>query len=131
MEISYIEALKAMEIFLDEYYSREKKDDIGLLLSDISLDTFIEEKTADPAAWEDWEEAIESVKKDSKNKTLTEIESFAAMIAFVKAFGQRINSQEIKELLLEILHEDVNNASSLSKARLFWKQCLERVKISE
>ena len=120
-----------MEIFLDEYYSREKKDDICLLLSDISLDTFIEEKTADPAAWEDWEEAIESVKKDSKNKTLTEIESFAAMIAFVKAFGQRINSQEIKELLLEILHEDVNNASSLSKARLFWKQCLERVKISE
>lgn len=51
-----LEAYKAMVKFLEKYYNRTKSDDIASLLGDMIL---IEaEKTADPAAWEDWLESI-------------------------------------------------------------------------
>ena len=127
MKISHIEALKAMEIFLDKYYLRDKSNDLGLLLSDISLDTFTGEATADPAAWEDWEDAV-SIATNSIEKTfLTEFEAYKAMVNFLRAFGLRINSQDIENLLKEVLIDNTDYKPH-QEPWLFWQQCLKDVK---
>jgi hypothetical protein len=127
MKITYIEALMAMDLFLDKYYQRTKNDDLGLLLSDISISTFLGGGTADPAAWEDWEEAINLIKSDKKRFFLTTQEAFEVMIVFLRSFGERISSHEIKSLLSEIL---VKNDGFVPKQPIinFWLECLKKIK---
>lgn len=123
MKITPILALKAMEKFLDKFYFRDHSDDLGLILSDISLDTFLGEKTADPAAWEDWEDAIKIAKGGKVNSLfLTEKEAFKAMTIFLENFGTRIKSKEIKNLIDEIIDHKDNQSSIIWN---FWLKCLE------
>ncbi len=50
------EAYAAMYAYLVELYERTHSDDLGGFLGGMSL--LSDGKTADPAAWPDWEEAI-------------------------------------------------------------------------
>ena len=127
MKISHIEALKAMEMFLDKYYLRDKSDDLGLLLSDICLDTFIGGATADPAAWEDWEDAIVTATTSIDKTFLTEFEAFKSMVNFLRAFSLRINSQDIKNLLKEVLIDNTDYKPH-QEPWLFWQKCLNDMK---
>jgi hypothetical protein len=61
MKLTEEEAFKAMVIFLERYYNETHSDDIGSLLSDLIL--LDDKKTADPAAWNDWINAINKTKK--------------------------------------------------------------------
>ena len=55
-----LEAYKAMQNFLEKIYYQTKSGDIGALLGDMIL--LDDEKPMDAALWNDWLEAIESVK---------------------------------------------------------------------
>ncbi len=54
------EAFLAMYAFLKEYYERTHANDVGALLGDLSL--LPGGDTADPAAWQDWLQAIQKSK---------------------------------------------------------------------
>lgn len=58
-KITPLEAYKAMIIFLDEYHYRFGQDSVASVLGSIHL--IDENRTADPAAWEDWLEAVNKV----------------------------------------------------------------------
>jgi hypothetical protein len=67
MNLNEEEAFKAMVIFLERYYNETHSDDIGSLLSDLIL-LNDNGKTADPAAWNDWLNAINKIKSHQKLK---------------------------------------------------------------
>jgi hypothetical protein len=54
------EAFLAMFAFLEGYYETTKSDDVGGLLGGLSL--LGDGSTADPAYWQEWQEAIQKVK---------------------------------------------------------------------
>lgn len=54
-----------MYAFLEQVYRRTGSDDLGALLGGMSL--LKDGGTADPAAWEDWEEAVRKVSDGEVN----------------------------------------------------------------
>ncbi len=62
------EAFLAMYSFLEHEYEMTKSDDIGGLLGSMSL--LQDGGTADPAAMQDWEDAIKKVKTGNINASL-------------------------------------------------------------
>jgi hypothetical protein len=54
------EAYDAMYDFLEKFYDRTKSEDVGLLLSDLSL-LRSDEKSLDPATIIDWQESVAKV----------------------------------------------------------------------
>lgn len=125
MKISASNALKATELFLEKYYFKNKSDDLGLLLSDISTNTFIGSETADSAAWEDWQDAIIMATGSTAAEFLNEQQAFNAMINFIRTFGLRIKSQEI-EILLNKITTGLANNKSATDLRQSWMQCLNK-----
>jgi len=55
------QAFDAMVHFLERQYALDKSDEIGTLLSSLSLQIWADDTTADPAAWEDWMESVQKV----------------------------------------------------------------------
>jgi hypothetical protein len=53
------QAFETMVRFLEGIYERTQSDDIGALLSDLLISEANE--TADPAAWEDWMNSVQTV----------------------------------------------------------------------
>ena len=45
-----------MQLFLERFYENTHSDDVGALLGDMSV--LGDGGTADPAAWEDWMDAV-------------------------------------------------------------------------
>ena len=62
------QAYAAMFHFLEEYWKRNKSDDIGSLLSSMSM--LQNGSTADPAMADDWRQAVEYALKDGKPGSL-------------------------------------------------------------
>lgn len=62
--ITKIQAFNAMRKFLEMYYERTLSDDVGSLLGDLNMIT--EGETADPAAWDDWNQALRDILKEAK-----------------------------------------------------------------
>ena len=62
-KLSTRQAFDAMCHFLEEYYKQTKSDDVGSLLGDLQIDA--SNRTADPAAWNDW---LKSVKAATESK---------------------------------------------------------------
>ena len=58
----------AMYSFLEDYYQLTKSDDIGSLLSSMSL--LADGRTADPAVEDEWREAVEKVLSGTIDATL-------------------------------------------------------------
>ncbi|MGK7943439.1 MAG: hypothetical protein AB4058_03120 [Microcystaceae cyanobacterium] len=58
-QLTQQEAFQTMIAFLEAYYQQTKADDIGALLGSLQL---LEDGTpTDPAMWQDWIEAYQSV----------------------------------------------------------------------
>jgi hypothetical protein len=55
------QAFDAMVHFLERQYALDKSDEIGTLLSSLSLQIWADDTTADPAAWDDWMESVQKV----------------------------------------------------------------------
>ena len=62
--ITKIQAFNAMCKFLEMYYERTLSDDVGSLLGDLNMAT--EGETADPAAWDDWNQALKDILQETK-----------------------------------------------------------------
>ena len=63
--LTYLEAFRAMTCFLEKFYEQTSSADIGSLLGEIQI--LQDEKTADPAAWEDWMNCIQKTnQKDER-----------------------------------------------------------------
>ena len=61
--LTFLEAYKAMYVFLDSYYFQmNKPDEIGALLGDLRI--LLDGKPVDPAAWDDWLVAVQKVLDD-------------------------------------------------------------------
>jgi len=66
--LSEKDAYLAMFAFLENEYEMTKSDDVGAMLGSMS---FLKDgNTADPAAWNDWLEAIKKVKSGKVNALL-------------------------------------------------------------
>lgn len=118
--LTFTKAFKAMSIFLEKIYYQQKSDDLLQILSDIDLhdgryhfaktmnkiDTDIQLYTLDPAAKYDWLAGVEKFLGKNINelpktdRLLSEELAFCVMIYFVKEFGERVESEEIRQLLL-------------------------------
>ena len=61
LKISLLDAFKAMQFFLENYYEQTKSDDVGSLLGDLQI--LSDKSTADPAAWCDWIKSVQKVTK--------------------------------------------------------------------
>lgn len=61
MKLESKQAFQAMVNYLEKYYERTKSDDIGSILSDLIL--LEDGTTADPAAWNDWKESVDTILK--------------------------------------------------------------------
>lgn len=53
------QAFEAMFFFLEDYYQMTKSDDIGLLLSILTVQD--DDITSDPAGWHDWMKSVQRV----------------------------------------------------------------------
>ena len=58
-KLTTLEAYKAMFAYLENYYTITRSDEIGAMLGGMS--TLHDGGTADPAVWEDWVLAVQSV----------------------------------------------------------------------
>ena len=65
--LTYRQAFDAMTLFLDQYYERAG-DDLLTLMADLTL--LDDGEPQDPAAWEDWLQAVQAVLGGAKPKTL-------------------------------------------------------------
>ena len=74
---------------LDEFYKSSNDECLGNLLSGFNPFLFSDEKTADPAAWDDW---MSTVKKITDKDSLNEREAFFAACEFVKFHQEGMNS---------------------------------------
>jgi hypothetical protein len=63
-KLDEIAAYQAMTAFLEKYYSLTHGDEIGTLLGSMQL--MENRKPADPAIWDDWLEAIRSVRRQER-----------------------------------------------------------------
>jgi hypothetical protein len=59
-----VAAYQAMTAFLEKYYRLTHADEIGALLGSMQL--MEDRKPADPAIWDDWLEAVRSVRRQER-----------------------------------------------------------------
>lgn len=64
--LTIIDAFSAMRNYLEAYYERTSSDDIACILSDTQF--FSEGETADPAAWQDWINAVSKTLKEKNQQ---------------------------------------------------------------
>ena len=89
--LTVLQAYRAMQFFLEDYYNKTLSNDLGSLLGDMQL--FPDGGTFDPAVWDEWLNSVGDKKK------LTIAESFSAMQGFLNLYCGYINSDEVKALL--------------------------------
>jgi len=107
MNLNIKEAYNISTDFLEKYYEKNPSDDLGILLSCMM---FLEdENPIDPALWEDWIDAANNIKtqykktKSNKFINFSLKEAYKIMEIYLKAYGERINSINIKILLKKII----------------------------
>lgn len=117
-QLTSLQALRVASTFLDDYYQKTLSDDLGSLLGDISL--LSDDTTADPAAWSDWNDALEKVLVIRQH--ISEQDAFLAMIRFLEEYTKRISSSEIDQLIdnLKITDDETNDV---------WKHWTDSIKL--
>lgn len=89
MKLSISESYLAMFWFIDSFYWKTKDDDLGSILGGLSPFTFMDDTSADPAAWSEWKTVIEDMNlKDENKKNLTIEETIKATVVFLKEYNR-------------------------------------------
>lgn len=107
--LNKLQAYDAMYNFLDEEYRRTSGDEVGILLGGMSRDIWIDQRPADPGAWEQWGEVVQKTlnakEADSENERpiLTEVQAYDAMCSFLKEEYLLVPTDEILHLLNRML----------------------------
>jgi hypothetical protein len=63
-ELSALDAYRAMICFLEDYFSRTRSEEIGILLGGLALNQ--DGQPMDPACWHDWITAVDKVRGGGK-----------------------------------------------------------------
>ncbi len=73
-----------MFCILDEYWNKTKQRDLGEMLGEFSRSLFIDKKPADPAAWQDW---VNAVQKVTLNESITRKDAYQAMLLLLQDYN--------------------------------------------
>jgi hypothetical protein len=63
------QAFKAMILFLERHFNRTQSDDMAALLGELQL--LDDGLTADPAAWQEWMECVETIESKANRPAIT------------------------------------------------------------
>ena len=113
-------------LFLKHHHELTKPDDTGYLVNSL-----FRQKTGkiaiddDLTIWNDMQRSLQLVKKT--NDLLTEEEAFEVMINFLEKYFMRTNSDDIRSVLGDLLH-DTYGVTSDPGAWYDWQDCLMKVK---
>lgn len=122
MLIDIKKAFDLMIIYLDKYYERTDSYDIGGLLGDAMI--LEDGTTADPALMDDWLLSVVKITNKSDNNSIDIKCAYLVLIDFLKDYGERINSDEIANLIFEMTLVKDNE----SQNKRCWNEWLEAVK---
>jgi hypothetical protein len=125
MQLTILEVYKAIIEFLDIYYQKTKSDDLGGFLGGIDLT--IDDRTMDPAAWNEWIDSIEKITKDRVTTELTHEEAYRAMIEFLNIYYQETTSKDVGDLLNSMALTGNERITSDPEAWKNWIQCVNKV----
>lgn len=100
--------------FLDMIYDENKNDVLGGLLGSMNPNIFIDNISADPAIWEDWENCAKTITKDG---FLTANQAFQVMILFLE-FNQNEFGDNLSWIILELKKSYENEK---------WIECANKV----
>lgn len=114
MDLTVENSFKITVRFLENYYFSTYISDIGGLLSDMIL--IDNNKIADPAIWNDWEESVKKIKEKISNQISFD-EAYQIMYVFLEDYGCRSQSNEVKQLL-NLIKIDNN---IIDKKTIAWK----------
>ncbi len=96
---------EAMQSLIDSHYFRTLLDDVGGLAGDMALFKS-EDSTADPAIWDDWEDAIKKIKgSDIVPETLTVEEGYEAALIFFNFEADLRSSKDLIKFIETITYE--------------------------
>ena len=96
---------KIMHLVISNYYFKNFLDEIGNVASDMALAKSSNE-TADPAIWDDWEDAIKQVKgSDVVPETLTIEEGYEAAINFFNFQADLRSSEDLRKFITTLTYE--------------------------
>jgi len=125
MILIHLQAFNAMKIFLEDQYNRTLSDDLGSMLGDLQF--FEDGCTADPAAWENWEECVNKVftSIDANNEQLTDVQAFNAMNLFLEKYYAETLWDDIGLLLRSIPYIQENTAVD-SSIWEHWISCTKK-----
>ncbi len=124
------QAYKAMYLFLDDRYSQTHSDDLGDILSGMSL--LEDGSPADAAYEEDWAEAVQKALQDKvktspllPQATLTSSQAFQAMYNLLEHVSSPGGFDDVRELLkndLQIERGVILNPATQQE----WNQAVDR-----
>lgn len=117
------QALAAVSGFIELYVIRVNPPDhfLGDLLSDIQL--FADGSTADPAARNEWLDAVENATGTREDARMNSDQVLKAMRIFVGRYGARLNNnREITDFLAAL-------SPLTSDRRVEWLACVEKARL--
>lgn len=116
--------LTAMTEFLARYLDRVRPRDGHLAVLTGDLGFFKDGATADPASWEDWQDAIVATTGRKDSVELTESEAFAAMLKHVEDYWVRLSKpQEVSDFLAYAKEAGPGGGE--------WQRCVEKALAGE
>jgi hypothetical protein len=111
MERTILQGLEKMIKLLERKYQETGSDNFGSMLGDLLL-VDDESITADPAAWEDWQESITEALISEQAEIDDEV-IFKAMINYLQSYHERTNQskKDLGELIGELKSLKKNDGS--------------------
>jgi len=122
-KITIKQAFNAMTSYLEKDYKRTNSDEVGGLLGDLLL--FPDGGTFDPAAWEDWIEAVNDIVGD-KNYLLTRLESFKVVNSFLKKFCSFPSEGDDVSRIIKAFVVDENDKPTNNDTWNLWLKCIKK-----
>lgn len=122
--LTELQSFNATMEFLDLYYSKTSLDYLAVILGGMLF--LPDNNTADPAVWGEWSDAVNKVLQKSKERNLTELQAFNAMIKFLDYYYQVTSSLDLK-ILFEKLKPLAEGGTSDALVWEEWTDCVNKV----
>ena len=128
-KLTKLQAYNAIVTFIDRYYLKNKSDN----LSDFITYAFFwfDGKTADPAAWPEWQDVLKATAKQDKTvrdlNRLTRLQALDAMINFFKFYCSLYGKIPFDMIAVLKMLEDLQNNKNKDAMWLEWMSSIDEV----
>jgi hypothetical protein len=119
------EALSVVIFYLQDYYSRTKPDDTGIIIKGLQNNTL--DQYGNNYIFDEWKKCLRSKIKENDQQYFTEADVFEAMFLLLDYYYKKTKSDDIGGLLSDLLHIDYG-ATADPAAWSDWQRCLAMVK---